>query len=373
MENENKKTGMTLTELIEKVTNKDFNIYFYVLDTKGNASAGVNHIYNIVKHLNEGGYKATILYDKKDFTGVKSWLGEEYANLPHDTIENNINLTPSDIIVVPEIFGNLMKQLAELNVRSHKIVLLQSPEYIYEVMEVGETWNTFGFNTVIGTSKTLNTYAQSIFPTIETHLIEPGINTKLFNKTENLRKPIFSIVARNQTDAYKVSKIFYAKYPMYKWVTIRELRGLSQEEFSNTLKESAGAIWIDDIAGFGTFPIEAMECGIPTVGVIPKILPEWLYDKNKDGQIKIKEHGIWVNNTYDLPDAMAEYIKAWLEDGITPNFYEELDKNTNKYTLDNNKKQTVDVFDNIVNGILTNYEELLKLQLENTKIDDTDK
>jgi glycosyltransferase involved in cell wall biosynthesis len=361
MENE-QKTGMSLGELIQRTKDKDFNIFFYVLDTKGNPSAGVAHIYNVVKHLNEAGYKAIILYDKKDYIGVKEWLGEEYSSLPHDTIENNVNLTPADIIVVPEIFANLMKQLAELQVYSTKIVMLQSPEYIYEVMEVGETWKTFGFNTVIGTSDTLNSYAKSIFPSIETHTISPAINQDLFNKSTKLRKPIFSIVARNQSDAYKVSKIFYAKYPMYKWVTIRELRGLSQEEFSNSLKESAAAIWIDDISGFGTYPIEALECGVPVIGVIPKILPEWLYDKNENGEITIKEHGVWVSNNYDLPDAMAEYMKAWLEDGITDSVYETIDNNTNQYTMEKNKKQTIEVFDSIISNKLHAYEETLKLQ-----------
>jgi len=361
MENE-KKTGMSLDELIQRTKSKDFNIFFYVLDTKGNPSAGVAHIYNIAKHLNDSGYKAIILYDKKDYIGVSEWLGEEYSSLPHDTIENNVNLTPADFIVVPEIFANLMKQLAELQIYSTKIVMLQSPEYIYEVMEVGETWKTFGFNTVIGTSDNINSYAKSIFPSIETHLISPAINQKLFNKTENLRKPIFSMVARNQSDAYKVSKIFYAKYPMYKWVTIRELRGLSQEEFSTALKESAAAIWIDEISGFGTFPVEAIECGIPTIGVIPKILPEWLYDKNEDGEISIKEHGVWVSNNYDLPDAMAEYMKAWLEDGISDKLYDVLDASSNQYTMEKNKEQAIEVFDNIISNKLQIYDEALKLQ-----------
>ena len=49
---------------IEKLTKKDFGIYFFTLDTKGNPTAGVATIYEHVKILRELGFNAQILYDK---------------------------------------------------------------------------------------------------------------------------------------------------------------------------------------------------------------------------------------------------------------------------------------------------------------------
>jgi len=82
-------------ELLSKLDNKDFSFYFFTLDTKGNPVAGVANIYEHVKVLNELGYKAFIMHEKDDYKlrgdessmGIADWLGEEYANLPHISIE----------------------------------------------------------------------------------------------------------------------------------------------------------------------------------------------------------------------------------------------------------------------------------------------
>jgi len=80
-----------INESIKKITEKDFGIYFFTLDTKGNPTAGVATIYEHVKLLRELGFNAQILHDKNDYKlredesgmGIAEWLGEEYANLPH--------------------------------------------------------------------------------------------------------------------------------------------------------------------------------------------------------------------------------------------------------------------------------------------------
>ena len=52
---------------IGKLNNKDFGIYFFVIDTKGNPTAGVANIYEHVKVLRKLGYNAQILHDKNDY------------------------------------------------------------------------------------------------------------------------------------------------------------------------------------------------------------------------------------------------------------------------------------------------------------------
>ena len=78
------------------ISKTDFGLYFFTLDTKGNATAGIANIYEHVKLLTELGYKAYILHEKNDYKlrgdaegmGISDWLGEEYAELPHVSIEN---------------------------------------------------------------------------------------------------------------------------------------------------------------------------------------------------------------------------------------------------------------------------------------------
>ena len=83
-------------ENIARLSDKNFNLYFFVLDTKGNPSSALEYIYQTALVLNKKGYKVTMLHQENDFVGVGDWLGEEYANLPHANIEkDNVEIRPS--------------------------------------------------------------------------------------------------------------------------------------------------------------------------------------------------------------------------------------------------------------------------------------
>jgi hypothetical protein len=50
------------------------------------------------------------------------WLGEEYANLPHASIEGEgLNVGPADFIIIPEIFSNIMDQVKVFHVENCSI------------------------------------------------------------------------------------------------------------------------------------------------------------------------------------------------------------------------------------------------------------
>ena len=51
---------------------------------------------------------------------------------------------------------------------------------------------------------------------------------------------------------------------MYKWLSFKDLRGL-KEDFAKDLGKCCLAIWIDDTAGFGTFPLESFQCETPII------------------------------------------------------------------------------------------------------------
>ena len=61
-------------ENIKRIEDKDFNVYFYVLDTKGNPSGSLEYIYQTALTLQNLGYKVTMLHQDKDFVGVGEWL-----------------------------------------------------------------------------------------------------------------------------------------------------------------------------------------------------------------------------------------------------------------------------------------------------------
>jgi (p)ppGpp synthase/HD superfamily hydrolase len=96
MEEQTKDQTTQIETILTNLKNKNFTFYFFTLDTKGNPTAGIANIYEHVKLLTDLGYNAAILHEKNDYRvrgtaegqGIADWLGEEYASLPHVSIEN---------------------------------------------------------------------------------------------------------------------------------------------------------------------------------------------------------------------------------------------------------------------------------------------
>ena len=348
--------------VIENLENKNFTLYFFTLDTKGNPTAGIANIYEHVKVLNGLGYKAAILHEKNDYKlksdengqGIAEWLGEEYAALPHVSIEGQqLNIGPADFIVIPEIFSNIMDQVKGFPCK--KVVFCQSYDYMLELLPIGKRWNTdYGFHDVITTSDKQARHLSTLFPSIRAHVVPVSIPS--YFKTSNKPKlPIVSILTRNQGDAAKIAKSFYLQFPIYKWINFKELRGLPRKQFASELGKSCLSVWIDDVAGFGTFPIEAMECETPVIGKMPNLIPEWMETTDADGNLSIKNNGMWTNTTLNIPELIATYIKVWLEDSVPSDLMSSIKESQGQYT---SEKQT-----EILSGVYSNLIDIRKKEL----------
>lgn len=299
---------------------KKSRIYFVAQDTKGNARASIKYIYDVALALKENGFNPIILHEKKDYTGVASWLDESYmTNLPHRSIEGeSLEISPEDFIVLPEIYGFIMEQIKDLP--CGRIVLTQSYSYVLDTLQPGQSWPSLGFLKCITTSEKQKEQIESYMKKMSYDIITPYIS-EVFDKPKLPPMPIVAVHTRDQTDTINIVKQFYLKYPQFRWFTFRDMRGLSQSEFANSLKNCFLSVWIDDISGFGTYPLESMSCGIPVIGKIPDLIPEWMNDKN----------GIWIQDKLKMVDYIAEFIQNWLEDSITSELYDEIEKTSTQY------------------------------------------
>jgi len=305
---------------LNQLKDKKSRIYFVAQDTKGNARASIKYIYDVAMALKDSGFNPIILHEKKDYTGVASWLDESYmTNLPHRSIEGeNLEISPEDFIVLPEIYGFIMEQIKDLP--CGKIVLTQSYSYVLDTLQPGQSWPSLGFLKCITTSEKQKEQVESYMKKMSYDVITPYIS-EIFDKPKLPPMPIVAVHTRDQTDTINIVKEFYLKYPQFRWFTFRDMRGLTQLEFANSLKNCFLSVWIDDISGFGTYPLESMSCGIPVIGKIPDLIPEWMNENN----------GIWVQDKLKIVDYIAEFIQNWLEDSIVPELYEEVEKTGNQY------------------------------------------
>ena len=324
-----------ISKTIKSIEDKEFGIYFYTTDTKGNTLAGIANIYEHVRVLNDLGYKATILHDKNTYTPVK-WLGEGYTDLPHMSIESGgLKISPQDFIIIPEVYSTVMEQLSKLP--GTKIVMSQSYDLILELLPPGKSWADFGIKRCITTSESQAQYINKLFSSkIECDVIPISI-PDYFKPTEKDKQPVVSVVCREQMDLVKIFKTFYLKHPHLKWVTFRDMRNMPREVFANELSKSCVSVWVDDIAGFGTFPLESMKSNVPVIGKVPNMVPEYFTDKN----------GVWTYSLDSIPDLIANYVQTWLEDNEPQEMFEHMEKQKDTYSVIDMEKRTKEVYESI--------------------------
>lgn len=345
---EKKDVTLLLEEQIKSLENKDFSIYFFVMDTKGNATGAVYNIYNHVKFLRELGYNAKILHEKNDYLGVGSWLGTEYSNLPHVSIENkDLKVSAKDFLIIPELFANVMEQTISLPCK--RIILSQAYDYVLEMLVPGKRWIDYGIKDCITTSEKQATFLKDLMGVnLTTHVVPVSIPS-LFKPSQKPKKPIIAIYTRDQRDTVKIFKTFYIKYPHLKWFTFKDMRNMSMENFAEKLSECCVSVWIDDISGFGTFPLESIKCDVPVLGKVPNMVPEWMEDKN----------GMWTHDVNSIPDILAQYVQAWLEDSTPKEFYEKMSETSQKYTEEEQKNKINEVYVNIFNDRIEEFKSKL--------------
>jgi len=341
-----------LKESINKIDQKDFKIFFFVMDTKGNPIASMANIYEHAKLLRELGYDAQMLHEKNDYSSVATSLGEAYMEIPHVSIENQqLKVNTQDFIVIPEIFSNVMEQTAKLP--SKRIVFSQSYDYIFEMLMPGKSWADYGITDVITTSEKQKEYVESLFTNRVKAEVIPVSIPEYFKPYDKPKKPIISIYTRDQRDLVKIYKAFYLKYPHLKWVSFRDMRGLPREAFAKSLAESCLAIWVDGISSFGTFPVEAMKSDVPVLGLVPTMVPDWMSDKN----------GLWTNDPLMIVDLAANYFQAWLEDGEPQELYDEMAKIKESYTVSQLKEKVAEVYGRIFQNRINELKSTLPVEV----------
>lgn len=338
-----------LERSINNMKEKLSRIYFMVQDTKGNVKASVRYIYQMAMTLKKNGYNAIILHEKPDYFGVSSWMGEEYmTELDHRSIEGtSLEISPDDLIIIPEIYGFVMDQITKLP--CGKIVLSQAFDHIFETLQPGQSWTQLGFYKCITTSNKQKELIEGVMRNVSVDVVEPCISDN-FKKNEFPPKTIINIHTRDPRDTANIIKTFYVKFPQYRWITFRDLRGLSEIEFADAMKDSFISIWIDQTSSFGTFPLESMKMGIPVLGLVPDITPSWMNEDN----------GLWVNNKTIIIDVLSDFIQNWLEDNLNPTLFEQMEKTMESIsTIEKFENDTIALFSEIFEKRITSFEDQL--------------
>lgn len=348
-------------EEISKIDNKESNVYFFVLDSKGVPSGSLEYIYKLAMIAKNEGYNVGMLYqlDKNDeFVGVGEWLGEDYAGIPHYNVsKDEVEITPSDIVFIPEIFASVMNQTKKLPCK--RVAILQNYDYLLEQMPFAAQWGDFGIIDCLTNTEYNAELIKDIFPYVRTTVVTPYID-KMFGTTIEPKKMVVNIVAKDQSDINRIIKPFYWKYPTFKWVSFRDLRGFPKEMFANSLRDAAITIWVDTDTSFGYSAIEAMKSGSIVIAKIPNTPLEWVDAEGDENIGKLRNCCVWFDDFNNLHRQIASVVRSWITDNVPPEVEEEASKVPELYSEERTKKEFCEYLTSLFNGRKKELEALIR-------------
>jgi hypothetical protein len=115
--------------------------------------------------LKNNGFNTIIIHETKDYQGVGEWLGQEYMELPHQEIESqNLELSPEDFVVIPEIYGHVMEQIKNFLVV--KLYYVKRMIICWKLWPPGVNWSQHGFYKCITTSESQKKILSDIMKTL---------------------------------------------------------------------------------------------------------------------------------------------------------------------------------------------------------------
>lgn len=329
---------------IQNLKDKNSKIIFFVSDTEGHARGSVINVYQQAETLISLGYNVIMLYEKPDALKPSTWGKKSFDEIPMSSIQDKdaLKVSSGDILIVPEIHADILQKTESLPL--HRIIYIQSHEYMLDNFQIGKVWTDYGVFDVITTNESIVDLIKNVGHSNKVNLVKPYIPEE-FNeavKATPIKKPIITIYSRDQRKTVKIIKQFTTKYPMYRWVNFADGHGTHHESMPKVLAESMLAVWNDNIASYGRFALEALHANTPVVGVLPDIPQEWMTDEN----------GIWVSNDNDIADIIATYIKQWTEDNID--------------VLENVKDTVANVgkYDDHVESVKTTFEDIVSRRIE---------
>lgn len=365
-----------IEETIANLKDNNFNIYFFVIDSRNVPNSSLAYIYELAKTLQDKKYNVTMLYQlqgeyteaelykkkkkgkqidpSKVFVGVGDWLGEEYAKIPHMNIAHEQwKVSPADILFIPEAFSSLMFQTYQYKAPCRRIVLLQNFSYVTDFIPYGVEWKNYGIYDVVATTKKQEELIKSVFPYVRSKVLPPVVPS-VFRKPIEPKKLLVNIITSDQRIANRIIKTFYWKYPIYKFISFVDLRNYPREEFAEKLREGAITVWVDNDTQFGHSAVEAVACDNVLIGKVPDMIPEWM--TNEDGTLN--DCGVWTYDVNLIPELLANVIGAWMQDNIPEQLTETMEKVNALYTVEKWDKNVDTVIKNVIDEQIKSFEQI---------------
>lgn len=346
---------------IETLKNKKNKIMFFVPDLGATPSGAVYEVYFHATVLKNLGYQVRILLESEK-SKVPDFIEPELVAFEHVAMDTvRLTVSPEDMLVIPEIFTNVMEKTK--NLPCMRVVLLQSIDNALRALVPGVDWSTFGITDVITTSHIMELFIGEFFSASKYKVKSYNVGVPdYFKKKAIVKRPVVSIFVRNENDLEKVIKLFYQKFPQFRWLSFEPMQTdskppkfLRRKDFADKLDKNFAAIWIDRLATHAQFPLECMRVGTIPIALKPDITPEYIL---KDDQF-IPNSGVWTSDLYAIPALLADTLRKFLDREIPTELFDTMDSIAANYTTEISKNQLTTVYNTLFEDRMKQFDATL--------------
>ena len=157
------------------------------------------------------------------------------------------------------------------------------------------------------------------------------------------RNFVVNVIAKSQSDINKIVKPFYWKFPMYRWVSFKDLRGMPKETYAKELLNGEITVWVDTDSSFGYGGIEAIKAGNIVLAKRTDNQMPW-YSVNGEPN----DACIWFEDYDDLHKMLASVIRAVITDDVPEKVFEDRKAYDELYKEETTRKEFVEYLNNTI-------------------------
>lgn len=335
---------------LNSLANKNNKIMFVVPDVKAPA-ASIYEIYFHATTLKNLGYSILMLTESKEFE-APDFIEAELTQLKHVSMDSTeLTVSPEDLLVIPEIFTNVMEQTK--NLPCMRVVLFQSIDNATKSLLPGYDWSMFNINNVITTGQAMSNFIEGFFGKGKFRIKTYNVPVPdYFVDKYPIKRPVISILVRNERELDKIVKLFFSKYPQFRWVNFEPLltdskppKTLRRKDFADRLGKNFAALWIDRISSHALFPLECMKVGTIPISLLPDVTPEYLL--GADGK-PVENAGVWSDDFFQVPMLIADVLRKFLDDEIPQKVFDDMKAVAGKYSEQAATEQLTGIYQSLI-------------------------
>lgn len=225
-------------------------------------SGGIRKLYRCVDILNDAGLSAGILHARPGFRC--GW----FENTTRVVSAAEVTLGPRDILVVPEIYGQAIRDLPR-NIR--QVIFNQNAYNTLKSLTNGsETSTPYTDNPdlalVLVVSQDNAVVIKQIFPGTRVQRLHLGIDPLLYHPPQSPKQRRIAYMPRKRSDdAASVLALLKLRGALDGWDVVA-IEGRSEVETADLLRTAKLFLSFSSQEGFGLPPLEALACGCLVVG-----------------------------------------------------------------------------------------------------------